>query len=214
MIIYNPTDGNVLLTKIQYRPKTCFIITQLGNPIPPIITSIRQRLRKILADNDITDIDAASVVTGRDFLHKIWQILISVPLGIAIIDETMSSNTLCNIFYEIGLMQTLGKETIVIKTENAKVPSDFVRTEYISFGKDFNKKVKKYFQTTYLKLPDFYETIADQLDRNPLLAIDYLRRSYLITGKRTLQRKAKKLRKEAVSKDRAKNCVEQLLVDF
>lgn len=189
-------------------------MTQLGNPIPPKITAIRQRLRKILADNGINDIDAASVVTGRDFMLKIWQILISVPLGVAIIDETMSSNTLCNIFYEIGLMHTLGKETIVIKTKNAKVPSDFVRTEYISFDKDFDKNVKKYFQTTYWKLPDFYETIADQLDRNPLLAIDYLRRSYLITGKRTLQRKAKKLHKEAVGKDRAKNCVEQLLVDF
>jgi len=214
MIIYNPTDGDALQKKILYRPRTCFIMTQLGNPIPPKITKIRLRLKKILASNNIKEIDAASVITGKDFMHKIWQLIISVPLGIAIIDETMSSNTLCNIFYEVGLMHTLGKEAIEIKTKDAKVPSDFVRTEYIGFDKDFDKNVEKYFKTTYWNLPDYYEAIADQLDRNPLLAIDYLRRSYLITGKKKLQKKAKKLHKAAASEDRAKNCVEQLLVDF
>jgi hypothetical protein len=65
-----------------------------------------------------------------------------------------------------------------------------------------------------LGLPDYYETIADQLDRNPLLAIDYLRRSYLITGNSKLKRKAKRLYKEASIEDRAKNSVEKLLLDF
>ena len=71
MIIYNPTGGDALQTKILYRPKTCFIMTQLGNPIPPKITKIRLRLKKILASNNIKEIDAASVITGKDFMHKI-----------------------------------------------------------------------------------------------------------------------------------------------
>ncbi|KHE92080.1 MAG: hypothetical protein SCABRO_02131 [Candidatus Scalindua brodae] len=60
---------------------------------------------------------------------------------ISVIDETMSSDTLCNIFYEVGLMHALGKEAIVIKTKDAKVPSDFVRTEYVRFDKNFDKNV-------------------------------------------------------------------------
>ena len=214
MIFYNPTDSIVQQTKIKYRPKTCFIMTQLGKPIPPKVTKIRKRLKKILTRNNLKEIDAESVFTGKDFMLKIWRLLISVPLGIAIIDETMSSNTLCNIFYEIGMMQTLGKETVVIKTDKAKVPSDFVRTEYINFDSDFEENIKKYFQTTFWELPDFYETTADQLDRNPLLAIDYLRRTYLITGNNKLKEKAKRLLKEAAVEGRAKNSVEQLLVAF
>jgi len=213
MILYNPTDGNAQQIKVQYRPQTCVIMTQLCKPIPPQVTKIRQILTKILISNNLKEIDARSVITGKDYMLKIWRLLISVPLGIAIIDETMLSNTLCNIFYEVGLMHALGKETIVIKTKKAKVPSDFVRTEYINFDSNFETNIKSYF-TTYWGLPDYYETIADQLDRNPLLAIDYLRRSYLITGNSKLKRKAKRLYKEASIEDRAKNSVEQLLLDF
>lgn len=214
MILYNPTDGIAQQIKIKYRPKTCFIMTQLGKPIPKKVTEIRKRLKTILTRNNLKEIDANSVFTGKDFMLKIWQLLVSVPLGIAIIDETMSFNTLCNIFYEVGMMHALGKETVVIKTDKVKVPSDFVRTEYINFDSDFEENIKKYFQTTFWELPDYYETIADQLDRNPLLAIDYLRRTYLITGNNKLKKKAKKLFKEVEIEGRAKNSVERLLVDF
>lgn len=138
-----------------------------------------------------------------------------VPLGIAIIDDAMSPNTLCNIFYEIGLLQCMGKETVVIKTEKAKVPSDFVRTEYINFDAKFEDTINRYFDTTYFKLPEFFETTASQLDRNPLLAIDYLRRAYLISGDDRLRNEAASLHAETLAVvERAKNSVEQLLVDF
>ncbi|MEK9148721.1 MAG: hypothetical protein AAB267_01600 [Candidatus Desantisbacteria bacterium] len=213
MILYRPIDGGVQQTKIEYHPKTCFVMTQLGTPIPKEVEKIRIKFRAILSKYGMEEIDAGSEITGRDFLLKIWRMIISVPLGIGIIDDNMSSNTLCNIFYELGLMHALGKETIVIKTEKARVPSDFVRTEYIKFDDKFEENLKKYF-TTYFNLADYYETFADQLERNPLLAIDYLRRAYLISGNKKLRVKAKKLHREAILEDRAKNSVEQLLVDF
>jgi len=77
----------------------------------------------------------------------------------------------------------------------------------------FEENLKKYFRT-YFELANHYETVAYQLERNPLLAIDYLRRAYLISGNKELQVKAKKLHREATLEDRAKNSVEQLLVDF
>jgi hypothetical protein len=189
-------------------------MTQLGEPVPPKVVEIREKLKGILLLREIGEIDAQSVFTGRDFMLKIWHLLASVPLGIAIIDENMSSSTLCNIFYEIGLLQCMGKETIVIKTKKVKVPSDFVRTEYINFDSKFEATIDKYFET-FFKLPEFYETTAEQLERNPLLAIDYLRRAYLITGEASLKRRAMGLYEEAaVGAERAKNSVEQLLVDF
>ena len=213
MILYKPTDGDVQLTKIEYRPNTCFIMTQIGKPVPVNIQNIRSKLTKYLKKIKMNQLDAGDIVTGKDFLLKIWKVIVSVPLGIAIIDENMSPNTLCNIFYEIGIMQSLGKETVVIKTEKANVPSDFVRTEYIKYDKDFNKNLKKYF-STYSELAKYYETFADQLDRNPLLAIDYIRRAYLINGESRLKEKAKKIHRDASIGGRAMNSVEQLLVDF
>ena len=213
MIRYSPIDSDADQKRIANRPKTCFIITQLGEPVPPQITEIREHLASILKGHGLTDLDAASVVTGRDFLLKIWKLITAVPLGVAIIDENMSPETLCNIFYEIGLMQALGKETVVIKTVKAKVPSDFVRTEYIKFDSQFETNIEKYFHT-YWELADHYESMADLIERDPLLAIDYLRRSYLMTGRAELKDRAKNFLEKAGSEERAKNSVEQLLVDF
>jgi hypothetical protein len=213
MILYKPTDGDVQMSKVEYRPRTCFIMTQLRSPIPARVKEIREKLKEILIGNKMNEIDASNVITGKDFLLKIWHLMIAVPLGVAIIDETIRFNALCNIFYEIGLMHGLGKETVVVKAEKALVPSDFIRTEYIKYDSDFESNFKKYFET-YWKLPDYYETLADQLDRNPLLAIDYLRRAYLISGRNKLRKKAQRYHKEAALEERAKNSVEQLLVGF
>jgi len=85
MIFYRPTDGDVHTGKIEYRPRTCFLMTRLGSRIPQEIDEIRLRLTTFFGIHKINVIDANTEVTGRDFLLKIWHILLGVPLGIAII---------------------------------------------------------------------------------------------------------------------------------
>ncbi len=212
MILYRP-DGDVHNSHIKYRPRTCFIMTKLGQPISPEIECIRVELREVLEKRQIEEIDAESVVTGRDFLMKIWNLITTVPLGIAIIDNNMSGQTLSNIFYEIGFMQAYGKETLVIKTKDAKIPSDFIRTEYVEYGNDFENKLDKFFNT-FLALPEYYDNMAEVLENNPLLAIDYLRRAYLITGDAEYKEKANIIYEDASIDGRAQNSVEALLAKF
>ena len=213
MIFYRPTDGDPYTGRIEYRPKTCFVMTKLGRPIPVEVKNIRSLLDKVLNNSNIKIIDANDIVTGKDFLLKIWRILLGVPLGIAIITKDMSHQTFANIFYEIGFMQAYGKETLIIKTEDTKVPSDFIRTEYLESGIDFEKKMKKYLET-FFNLSEYYHSVADQLEKNPLLAIDYLKRAWLISGENSFRQKAKEIFQEAAIEGRAKNSVEMLLVDF
>ena len=137
MINYNLIDGDVYSKKIKYRPKTCFIMTKLGKPIPKEIKNMRRTVAKYLKNHGFEIIDASSKVTGRDFLLKIFGLILSVPLGIALISENLESTTIANIFYEIGLLQALGKETLIIKTKESNIPSDFVRTEYIEYDNKF-----------------------------------------------------------------------------
>ena len=61
---------------------------------------------------------------------------------------------------------------------------------------------------------EYYVLAAEQLERNPLLAIDYLRRAFLITRDTDLRARAKQIAAEAGIGDRAKNSVEALLVGF
>jgi hypothetical protein len=188
-------------------------MTKLGRPIPKEINKIRSNLTKIFNDNNIIVIDANDEITGKDFLLKIWHILLGVPLGIAIITNEMSHKTLANIFYEIGLMQAYGKETLIIKTLGTDIPSDFVRTEYIEFSNDFDEKLEKYLAKFFSWAGD-YEFMSELLEKNPLLAIDYLKRAWLISGENAYCQKAKEIFQGAAIEGRAKNSVEMLLVDF
>jgi hypothetical protein len=188
-------------------------MTKLGRPIPEEVQIIRSRLGNFFSSKNINIIDANDVITGKDFLLKIWHIVLGVPLGIAIISNDMSHQTFANIFYEIGLMQAYGKETMVIKTVDTKVPSDFVRTEYIEYAEDFEDKLENYLET-FFNWSSHYEFMSEVVEKNPLLAIDYLKRAWLISGEDAFRQKAKEIFQEAAIEGRAKNSVEMLLVDF
>ena len=188
MIIYDPISGDAYSKRIYYRPRTCFVITQLGEPIPELVNKIRRTLNKSLKAREIKVVDANSVMTGKDFLDKIWDMILSVPLGIAIVTEDMSHNTWANIFYEIGFMQAVGKETLIIKTVESEVPSDLVRTEYIDYTTRLKTQIDKYLDK-FFEQAEHYATMANELEQNPLLAIDYLKRAYLITGEQKYKSK-------------------------
>lgn len=213
MIIYSPLDGDALTSSIPSNPKHCFLMTRLGKPIPAEVNKIRKAVTRLCKAEDFDVIDASSKVTCRDFLLKIWKLIASSPLSIGICHEDIPISTQSNIYYELGIAQALGKETLLIKSPSSKIPSDFVRTEYIEFNDTFEESFTAFLSSLY-EQADHYELVADQLDRNPILAIDYLKRAFLISGDNRLREKAKLLIDEAGLKDRAKNSVELLAAAF
>ena len=184
MIVYDPISGDPLTTPVAWRPRTCFVITKLGRNVPSIVNEIRQRSALVLRQRKFAVIDAGAATTGQDFLRKIWQLILEVPIGIAIVYQSMPARTMGNVFYELGLAQALGKETLVIKAPKATIPSDFVRTEHIEYDDGFEQKLTDF--TKHLrKRAAYYQTVAQNLEQNnPLVAIDYYRRAYLLTGKK------------------------------
>lgn len=190
MIFYNPTNGDVLSTPISYKPRSCFIMTQLGHDLPDNAKIIRANLKRLILSKGFKEIDANSAVSGRDFLTKIWEMILAVPIGIAIITSEMRTSAISNIFYEIGLLNTLGKESLLIKCKDYKIPSDFIRTEYVEYNNDFDQKINQFFDNC-TERAEHYEFMSELVEANPVLAIDYLRRAYLITNNDELKRKAK-----------------------
>jgi len=194
-LIYDPANGEYTTSVRTYHPRAFFLMTQLGKPVPPIVTSIRKKIKKLLDDTDYSLLGAGSKVTGRDFLNKIWSMILSVPIGVAIVDKDMKPTAVQNVFYEIGLMQAYGKETIVIKTEGTQVPSDFVRTEYIEYSEHdrlFSREFRKFIKNCEERA-DHYALMAEELVNNPILAFDYYRRAYLIPGEKDYIDHAEKL---------------------
>ena len=213
MIIYSPLDGDALMSSIPSNPRHCFLMTRLGKPIPDEVAKIHDSVLKLCNNVRYEVIDASTRVTGRDFLLKIWRLIASAPLSVGICHEAIPTKTQANIYYELGIAQALGKETIIVKSPKAEIPSDFVRTEYIEFNNEFDRNFSKYLATLN-EQAEHYELVADQLDRNPILAIDYLKRAFLITGDDRLRQKAHLILEEAGVEARAKNSVEQLAASF
>lgn len=205
-MIYQPTDGEILNRITECHPKTCFLMTQLSTPVPQVVTEIRKKLAKVLKQQGITLLDASQVIKGRDFLLKIWELILSVPMGVAIIDKGMKSTAINNVYYEIGVMQAYGKETLVVRTKDTKVPSDFIRTEYVTYDNLFAKSIGK-FITSCNKQAKFYLITAQTLKKNPPLALDYYRRAYLMTGEKQLLRKAKNILQTPGYRDICSSCV-------
>ncbi len=213
MIIYNPTDGDAFTTAIRGAPKQCFLMTRLGRPLPGQVKAMNLAITACCKKVDYQVIDATTHITGRDFLLKIWRQIASSPLAVGVVHEDIPSVTQQNIYYELGVAQALGKETIIVLSPAANVPSDFVRTEYVKFDHQFTSNFSRFLKG----LPDqaeHYEVVADQLDRNPILAIDYLKRAYLITGDKKLRDKAHAILQAAGIENRAINSVENLAATF
>jgi hypothetical protein len=188
-------------------------MTRLGKSVPAPVEDIRAAVSRLCHRVDYEVIDASSRVTGRDFLLKIWKLIASAPLSIGICHEDIPPSTQSNIYYELGIAQAMGKETLLIKSVGAAIPSDFTRTEYVEFNDDFSVNFTAYLNS----LPeqaDHYELVADQLENNPILAIDYLKRAFLISGEERLRDKAQILVGEAGLDGRAKNSVELLAAAF
>jgi hypothetical protein len=213
MIVYSPLHGEVLMSRITSRPRCCFLVTQLGDPVPDGVEAIRRSVSDLCTDAGYEVIDARTQVTGRDFLLKIWRMIASVPFVVAVCHEEIRCSAQANIFYELGVAQALGKETLLVKSPGASVPSDFVRTEYVEFDDGFDANFAAYLNTLR-EQAEHYAVIADQLERNPVLAIDYVKRAFLITGDEGLRGKARTLLDDAGLDDRAKNSVEQLAAAF
>lgn len=213
MIIYSPLDGDAITNSVPSNPRHCFLMTRLGKSIPPEVKQIRDAVIAVCKEFDYSVIDASNRITGRDFLLKIWRQIASVPLAVGVVHEAIPVTSQANIYYELGVAQALGKETVIIKSANTDVPSDFIRSEYIVFDENFDANFANYFEST-IEQAEHYETVADQLDRNPILAIDYLKRAFLITGDKRLRAKAKAVVAKAGLEQRAANSVELLTATF
>lgn len=213
MIFYRPTDGDVDSAPISWRPRTCFIMAAMGNTVPADVIRAKRRVAQVLRQASFRTIDAGSATTGKDYLLKIWALAVSCPVGIAIVHEGIRSETMANIYYELGWMHAYGRETVVIKIGDVKLPSDLVRTEYIDMDAHFTRSLGA-FLTSLRERAAYYQTLAGLLEANPLLAIDYLRRAYLLTGRVALRRRATQIFAASGLDDRARDSVERLMVTF
>jgi len=213
MIVYDPLNGHPLQSGSPYQARHCFLMTKLGDQMPPMVDKIRAAVVKRCRVHRITVIDALESVTGRDILLKIWELIASSPISVAILHEDFPHSTQTNIFFELGVAQALGKETVIIKSPGAPVPSDLIRTEYIEFGGGFDTKFDRFLKSVF-KRADHYVRISETVENDPVLALDYLKRAFLISGNEDLRQNAASIIESEGFERRSASSVERQAASF
>jgi hypothetical protein len=139
---------------------------------------------------------ATSLRGTKDYLEKIIQMIRGCGLGIAIFSEFTPAPTLANIFFEVGLCSVLGKPVIIVKSDESKAPSDFVRTEWVTYQGGNTRKLKKDLRSaieSVVKLAQYYEDLGDLAmeaeDVDIELAFERYKQSVLIAGSKSAQQK-------------------------
>ena len=117
----------------QPLPKGVFLMLQLGEGVSKLESEMDKAVNSVLVRKKFNPIRATSERGQKDCLVKIIQMIRGCGFGTAVFSEYTPAPTLANIFFEIALCNLLGKPVIIVKSEDAKSPSDFVRTEWVSY---------------------------------------------------------------------------------
>ena len=174
---------------------------QLGGGVSQLESEMDKVVESVLSQRKFNPIRASSERGNKDYLVKIIQMIRGSGFGVAVFSEYTPAPTLANIFFEIALCNLLGKPVILVKSAGARAPSDFVRTEWVTYAGNKKGRLRKDFSesvSAVLNLAKYYETLGDLAieaeDIDLELAFERYRQSFLIDGRVKVRKKIGALR--------------------
>jgi len=173
---------------------------QLGEGTSKLESDMDEAVYAVLKQKKFSIVKATTERSHKDYLEKIIQLIRGCGFGVAIFSEYTPASTLANIFFEIALCNLLGKPVIIVKSEGAKIPSDFVRTEWVSYSDGGNTQLRTDFKKSVdsiIALAKYYEILGDiAMEAGNIdfeLAFERYKQAVLITNKRPVINKSNKL---------------------
>jgi hypothetical protein len=199
-LLFSPISEALLEGPFRPFPRSAFLMLHSGSKVAPIEREMDSLTVKRLGRLKHPVKKAARQPGTKDYLEKIIQIIRGCGFGVAIFSENTPAPTLANIFFEIGLCGVLGKPVILVKSERAKPPSDFVRTEWITFKNGETDKFRKDLDHSIQSVRDlgtYYEELGDLAfeaeDADLELAFERYRQAILIADRQVVRNKVNKI---------------------
>jgi len=139
------------------------------------------------------------------------------PISISFYHPDMDSSALCNIFWEMGMMQGWGRPALLVANNKNDLPSDFLG-EFCIFYEPGNylRKITQLIETFKGREPYYVSTLAveaiDAVDYEK--AIKYFQEAFLISGNRQIITKMRKLKQTIHEKHISKELKDRLIDDI
>jgi hypothetical protein len=162
-LIFSPVTEDVLGGPFKPLPRHAFLMLHGNERRADEDRDLERMVCEALDVRAFIPIRATDIGGTGDYLEKIIALIRGCGFGVAIFSEKTPAPTLANIFFEVGICHVFGKPVVFAKSDDAKMPSDFTRTEWVARRDDDDQ-----FRDALLKtlsridaLPDFYRKQAD-----------------------------------------------------
>lgn len=135
-------------------------------------------------DSNNYNVILARDVKGRNLYCKICQQIQSVPIGVIVYTEETPSVSFPNLFLELGIMSSFGKELILLKDYKVNIPNDLHGLEWTLFkdAEDLTGQLSEQIEQ-YEETSDYYYNDMGKFFREKgdlVKVIDYYKRAYLL----------------------------------
>ncbi len=161
---------------------------QLGNP-PKLDVRIFQIVKRIYIKNGIGVYDASSSTSGKDYLERIIGFIRGTVFTTAIFTENTRQTVLANIALELGFAALFGKPLVIVKSKDAKAPSDLTRTDWIEFDPDAQDEFEDKLGLAINEMNDLASHLVQMFkvsEKAPRMdcahAFELVRKAFLLNG--------------------------------
>lgn len=188
-IIFSPVTQDVLEGSFQPRPRHAFIMAHSAEQIADEDEGLAAVAIEELERSGFEPIKATDIPGTGDYLEKIINLIRGCGFGVAVFSPYTPAPTLGNIFFEVGMCHVFGRPVLMLKTDEAKTPSDFVRTEWVSLKRGKEDRFRQDVRSALQKIAesaDFFQSLGDVAmeaeDVDYELAFERYKQAVLIGG--------------------------------
>ena len=132
-LVFSPLGEDTLLEQPRaLHPKHAFVMRQLGDP-PATDVAMTAIVEEVFRGRGYGVKDADASTGAKDFLARILALIRGTGFTVAVFSGQTRPTAMANIALELGFALMCGKPLIIVKSNDAKAPSDLTRTDWIDF---------------------------------------------------------------------------------
>lgn len=199
-LVFSPLSEDILFSPPKrLYPKHAFVMRQIGAP-PAVDQRMAEIVQEVFVARGVPTKDADASTGGGDFLERILGLIRATGFTVAIFSHETRANAMANITLELGFAAMCGKPLIIVKSKEAKAPSDFTRTDWIEFDPDeegrFRAKLDQALDTIEEAgaFQDFLlDTAMEAKSIDCAVALERATKAFLLTSDGSLIDKAERI---------------------
>ena len=182
-MIWCPNSGDECAHLSQPHPRS--VLLMIGTPRNNgTLSAIESAVIGVFESEGYNVEIARNVARGSNILCKICELIQSIPIGVVVFTKDLEPKTVANIFYEAGLMHTLGKEVVFVGFD-VRRPSDLDGIEWIhaSDTEELERRLRERLEGMPERAAD-YNTLGEHHKdvENYEKAAEYFMKAVLLSG--------------------------------